>query len=237
MPDSPNGGRAVLQHPYRAASKPLANGSALPGARQAPAQAAPGTDRRRVTIDPVALTKRTALLLPSDLPVEHWHKIGQQLHLITESSAWWLGDWLIYGLEKYPGRYKEAIAKTSLDYQTLRNYAWIARKFPVHRRREGLCFQHHVAVAALPAAEQDIWLERAERGRWPVSELRKRLRALRPRTDGGSAPSHSRIELKIGQERTALWEKAASRASTDLVAWAVSVLDAAARDALEELSE
>jgi hypothetical protein len=97
---------------------------------------------------------RTELRLPADLTVSAWARIGSQITLLSNSSAWWLGDWLVYGRDNFPGRYKQAMTETSLDYQTLRNYAWVAGRFGAPRRRDGLSFQHH-AVAALPAAEQD----------------------------------------------------------------------------------
>lgn len=36
----------------------------------------------------------------------------------------------MYGQAAYTGRYRDAIEQASLDYQTLRNYAWVARRFP-----------------------------------------------------------------------------------------------------------
>ena len=41
-----------------------------------------------------------------------------------------------------------------LDYQTLRNYAWVARRFAMSRRRDTLSFGHHAEVPALPEPEQ-----------------------------------------------------------------------------------
>ena len=95
---------------------------------------------------------------------------------IADSSAWCLGDWLIYGQHLYADRYRHAVAMAGLDYQTLRNYAWIARKFEPARRRAGLAFQHHVEVAALPPQVQDHWLDLAENFRWSRNELRKQIR-------------------------------------------------------------
>lgn len=81
-----------------------------------------------------ALTKRTSLSLPPKISIEEWGHIGRKIFVISESSTWWLGDWLIYGQAHYPDRYMRAIEKTQLDYQTLRNYAWVARRYPVARR-------------------------------------------------------------------------------------------------------
>ncbi|MFD9426223.1 MULTISPECIES: hypothetical protein [unclassified Streptomyces] len=76
------------------------------------------------------------------------------------SSAWWLADWLIHGEATYGWRrYKEAVERTGLDYQTLRHYAWVARRFEHDRRRDSLSFAHHAAVqsnrAALPDSAGD----------------------------------------------------------------------------------
>jgi hypothetical protein len=64
--------------------------------------------------------------------------------------------WLIHGENAYSGRYRDAIEQTSLDYQTLRNYAWVARSLPLSRRRDTLSFAHHAEVARPPECEQDF---------------------------------------------------------------------------------
>lgn len=40
-----------------------------------------------------------------------------------------LGDWLAYGQAVYANRHRTAVERTSLNYQALRNYAWVARQF------------------------------------------------------------------------------------------------------------
>jgi hypothetical protein len=121
--------------------------------------------------DRVLLSGR-GLQLPGQLPFERWLGIGRQLSAISSSAAWCLGDWLAFGEKAYPGRYRQAIEQTSLDYQTLRNYAWVARRFALSRRRDTLSFGHRAEVAALPEPEQDYWLRQAEQHRWPVRQLR-----------------------------------------------------------------
>jgi hypothetical protein len=102
-----------------------------------------------------------------------------QIHLIGDSSQWWLADWLVYGQARFPDRYKQAVAETLLEYRTLRNYAVVARRVDMSRRRDKLSFQHHAEVAALPEPDQDLWLNRAERLGWSLSELRRQLRNAR----------------------------------------------------------
>lgn len=62
---------------------------------------------------------------------------------------------------KYGRRCRGAIAVTGLDYQTLRNYAVVARRFDLSRRRDSLSCQHHAEVCALSDSEQDRWLDLA----------------------------------------------------------------------------
>jgi hypothetical protein len=193
-----------------------------------------GDQRQSVAFRMVA-TNRTTLSLPADTPYEHWKHVGQQIFLVCDSAAWWIGDWLIFGREKYPDRYRRTIEETSLDYQTLRNYAWIAGRFVVSRRRDTLSFQHHVDVAGLPEDEQDLWLARAESAGWSRNELRRQLRASRARRDRtggeppGSEPPGGTLQLSVSPERRERWQSAAQRAQVDLCEWISATLDGAAR--------
>jgi hypothetical protein len=63
------------------------------------------------------------------LDYEAWHELGAKLGVYGNATQWWLGDWLVFGRMKYGRRYKDAIAATRLDYQTLRNYTMVARRF------------------------------------------------------------------------------------------------------------
>ncbi|WP_217554649.1 LmbU family transcriptional regulator [Streptomyces sp. GbtcB6] len=182
-------------------------------------------------------TDRTSLRLPARLPLDDWLHIGHTLREAADSAAWWLGDWLVYGQDRFPERYRHAIDGTALDYQTLRNYAWIARKFPPGRRRAGLSMQHHAEVAALPSALQDLWLDRAAAMTWSRNELRRRIRAgaVSPSPARKSAPEGeaeksepAELRLPVSVERHRRWEAAAERAERDLSDWIFGALDAAA---------
>ncbi|QMU80503.1 hypothetical protein GXW83_23510 [Streptacidiphilus sp. PB12-B1b] len=161
------------------------------------------------------------------MPLTTWVRIGEQLLAVLDSSAWWAGDWLVFGSASYPQRYREAIRSTALDYQTLRNYAWVARKFAPHRRREELSFQHHQEVAALSAEQQDHWLDRSIEHGWSKAELRRRLRADQA---GGGAPSGggARLSLEIPEQRWTVWSRAAEREGQDVAAWLTALADRAA---------
>src|SRR4051794_1179444 len=116
-----------------------------------------GGEDKRLSPRYKAMTRRTSLAFPAPLAMADWLAIGEELFVINDASAWWLGDWLVYGQSRYPDRYKRAVEETSLHYKTLRNYSWVARKFDVSRRHDGLSFQHHAEVAGLSAEQQDAW--------------------------------------------------------------------------------
>jgi len=157
------------------------------------------------------------------LPFEAWMELGQRLGTYSNATSWWLGDWLAFGQMKYGRRYKQAIAATGLDYQTLRNYAVVARRFEPSRRRPDLTFQHHADLCALPDDEQDRWLDRAAAGGWSRNEMRRHLRAA-----GGRPSADEILRLAVAQAQAERWRRAAERSRCAFEAWAVSVLDDAA---------
>ncbi len=178
-------------------------------------------------IDIASSAERTRLSLPDDLTLASWCRIGSQILRLSDSSSWWIGDWLVFGQDKYRNRYKRAMAETSLDYQTLRNYAWVARRFSPARRRAKLTFQHHMEVAALSEEEQDHWLDFALRLGWSRNELRKQVRNS---VDGGSEEEGAdavRLQLQISAERMQRWESEAARLNCSLTDWMTDVLDQA----------
>ncbi|MEU2942610.1 LmbU family transcriptional regulator [Nocardiopsis alba] len=178
-------------------------------------------------------TRRTTLLLPTGMPIDDWEAIGHHIFVISDSSGWWLGDWLVYGQENYPNRYKCAIAATSLDYQTLRNYAWVARKFVPERRREKLSMQHHAEVAGLSLEEQEHWLSQAEAEGWSRNELRRRTQAGAKRTPA----QISSVQVNVRGSRKEHWQKAAESSGMELVDWIGTTLDTAAQHALTSVVE
>ncbi|MEV2250513.1 LmbU family transcriptional regulator [Streptomyces sp. NPDC050147] len=190
----------------------------------------PVEGRARLTPDARMAPRRTGLTLSPGLPLAEWRHIGRQIFVVSDSSAWWLGDWLIYGRKEYPDRYRKAVADTGLDYQTLRNYAWVAGKFEPAQRHAQLSFQHHAEVAGCPAEEREVWLTRAEQGGWSRNELRRRTRTRRDSGGGALAPQ---MQLDLPSDHRVRWERAAAAAGLDLLEWIVRMLDEAAGDPRE----
>ncbi|MFJ3303890.1 LmbU family transcriptional regulator [Streptomyces sp. NPDC086549] len=180
-------------------------------------------------LDGSVLTRRTGLCLPQDFSLAEWKRFGRHLFLISDSSCWWLGDWLIYGQEKYPDRYRQAMKETGLDYKTLRNYSWIARRFPTTERHAKVSFQHHAEVASLEPSERRMWLERAAQEEWSRNTLRQQLRkALSPPADERERQEEVRLQVRTTTERENLWANAAERDGRDLAEWIIINLDRAA---------
>jgi hypothetical protein len=192
----------------------------------------------------VAVMPRTGLEFPSRMSFEKWLQIGRMLSAVYTSSAWCLGDWLVFGESRYNGRYRDAIDRTSLDYQTLRNYAWVARRFPLLRRRDTLSFGHHAEVAALSEPEQDFWLRKAETLSWSRNKLRREVKAsLQERvqdSDGKLASAQTPNEpnaylqtewlglhLKVTVEQFDRCRAMAAQADMSVEAWAIHMLDSA----------
>ena len=168
---------------------------------------------------------RVAMGLPADLPFDRWCSIGQRISTLTDASTWWVADWAAFGEDRYGEKYRDAVAITGLGNQTLRNYAWVARRFDVSRRRDGLSFAHHAEVAALPEAEQEAWLDRAEVEDWSRNELRaelKRPRSLQAESD------RERLRLDVSSDRAERWRKAADARGLELPAWLIRTADRAA---------
>ena len=119
-----------------------------------------------------------------DLARHEWLAVGKRLGGISRCNQWWLGDWVRYGTEKWGEKYTQAAKITGYDPRSLANMASISAAFEMSRRRDDLTWSHHVAVAALPEAEQEAWLDRAAVESFSVADLRTELRAApKRRTD------------------------------------------------------
>jgi hypothetical protein len=124
---------------------------------------------------PVALT-RTSWTPRRELAATDWLRQGCWLGSLGRAVGWWIGDWLRYGNARYGERYAAAERITGYDRQTLMNMAYVASRVELSRRREVLSFSHHAEVAALPAAEQERWLELAGSAGLSVRMLRQMVR-------------------------------------------------------------
>jgi hypothetical protein len=173
-----------------------------------------------------------ALELPLGLAFEDWVRAGHSIARIATASAWWMGDWIVYGERAYGERYRTALEVTPFDYKTLRNYAWVARRFDVSRRRDTLSFQHHAEVAALSEPAQELWLTRAEARGWSRNELRRQLTRARLPERQRHLSRPLALRMDVADRRMQRWRDAAKAEGQDLSEWLIAVVDEAADAAL-----
>lgn len=184
--------------------------------------------------DQAVVLTGTSLQISSDLTYERWVHVGCQLSGVVDSSSWWLGDWLVFGKRQYGDRYQRAIRAAGLRYQTLRNYAWVARRFPVPDRRARLSFQHHAEVASLPVPLREWWLDRAESESWTTKQLRRQIKDGHP----SELSEERRVSLlprfPVTDDRLNWWRRAADQSGANFLNWMTETLDQAAKEALDE---
>ena len=107
-----------------------------------------------------------------------WQHLGETLTRMEGGLLWWLGDWLNYGERSYGEKYAQALDATDYSYQTLANAKWVASRFEFSprgensRRRINLTWSHHREVARMEPADQDYWLDLAEKNHWTKAQLR-----------------------------------------------------------------
>jgi hypothetical protein len=173
------------------------------------------------------LATRVGLRFADTLTFEGWESAGRQILRVTDSSCWWLGDWVAVGRAHFTDRYQQAMEAAGLDYQTIRNYAWVARRFGLSGRRDALSFPHHSAVASLPSREQDYWLDQAESHDWSRNRLRQEIR--RSRNGSKKGPKASVLpRISVTSERISRWRTAAEQMDMSLETWIVANLDSSA---------
>ncbi|MET8100079.1 LmbU family transcriptional regulator [Streptomyces sp. NPDC005236] len=222
----------MMAHPAGQTAGPHGGtATTVPQVTPRPARATASAPRRV----PV-LTTKVGLQMPAKMAYDEWERAGRQLADVLDSSSWWLGDWMVYGKDHYTDRYQRGIRAAGLSYQTLRNYAWVSRRFDLGRRRPALSFQHHAELASMPVADQELWLDRAEQRQWTTKQLRGALRSARQGEQQPAAPAEpGRRRLEVPGSRLEWWHQAAQQLGVDFEQWVMATLDSAAATALEAL--
>lgn len=182
------------------------------------------------------MTSDAGIHLRMGMSFTEWTAVGCRLARVSSASAWALGDWLLFGQRAFGRRYRVALQETNLDYQTLRNYAWVAGRIEPSRRRYALSFQHHAEVAAMTEPEQELWLRRAETKHWSRNELRRQLSVHRAAGQDPD-PSSVVVRFEVTPEAQRRWRQAAASQQLALQDWLRTVADAAASSELTSAAE
>ena len=113
----------------------------------------------------------TEIVVMQDLSFDQWSRLMETLSKMDTAFQFAIGDALCYGETRYGERYTQAIDVTGKEYQTLANYAWVAKAVHPSVRIAGLSWTHHRLVARLPQDEQEWMLKRAHEEKWTLSAL------------------------------------------------------------------
>lgn len=135
----------------------------------------------------------TGMLAQNDPPTfEQWKACGTWLQQSEKALSsrlqmiqFAIGDWLNYG-EKYFKNYREAAKITGFDDGTLRNFAYVARRFELSSRNYAVPFKHYQIAA--PRKDRNEWLQHASEENWSADYLRTRIH------ESTQKPTHEPIE-------------------------------------------
>jgi len=122
---------------------------------------------------------RSDLRITRKLTFDEWDDLGLLVREVEGAVQWWLGDWLNYGQRTYGETYKKARTLTGYDVQTLKNYAWVAKRFTPSLRKDDLPFTHYLYTAGLEDGQASTILDRAAGESWPVERTLTVVRQTR----------------------------------------------------------
>jgi len=126
--------------------------------------------------DPKFVITPTGIEFSEELSFDEWDALGQKLAPVGKSIGFIIGDWINYGENHWGERYKDALERTGLAYQTLAQYSYVARKVQFSCRQEKLGFEHHLVVAKIKdSEEQRYWLDMAVKHKLGKRRLRKSI--------------------------------------------------------------
>lgn len=151
----------------------------------------------------------------ADVSYEDWLAFMGWLRSVGDSRQWMIGDAALIGAAKlatwlgvealnqddFESAYQQLIAATGYSYSSVTKFASMARIYPFVRRRKNaqITYKHHAVLRKLAPAQQDEWLDKAERERWSANELARRLKtntlpAPRPMGDKAAKAFDRKLE-------------------------------------------
>ena len=154
-------------------------------------------DDLRKELEPVALEPSALELLVAletggaadavslTIPGWNWDQyvaVGRFLGEIKRRTSWYIGDLLISARDNFAEEFAQLEASTGLAPQTLLAYMFVCENVTPKRRKQGVPFSCHAAVARLTPAEQTKWLKLCESAGLTYAELRERMKASRKDT-------------------------------------------------------
>lgn len=94
-----------------------------------------------------------------DMSFDQYQRIGRTFQQIKSSLAWWVGDWLNFGDQKFGEAAMQAVDATDKSVETLLKYKAVAARVPKEIRRSDLSWVHHFGVCYIPVEQRGPLLE------------------------------------------------------------------------------
>jgi hypothetical protein len=148
----------------------------------------PEFDHQQLRLDPEAfkivhaladagVVTTVSLEVAADLPYEKRRLIAVYFGEMSRHLQWWVGDLLNDSEARDEHLFSQLAADTGLSEGALSTRMYVCRRVAVKRRRAGLPFSVHHAVASLGARDQERWLKIAEAEQLTSQVLRERIKA------------------------------------------------------------
>ena len=111
--------------------------------------------------------------------IENWLRIGNALQGINIGYQWWVGDWLAFGEAKFADKVEQGMEFTGRTENTLRQWAWTAKRFAPEERTHEVSFGHYHTMASVKNKAPDVamkLLANAEAKGLPVQLVRQQVK-------------------------------------------------------------
>lgn len=181
---------------------------------------------------------KTAIVARRVPTFDEWSEVYYHFEREKLAVPFYVGDIVNIGDEAFHERWTQVTdAFGGLDYNTVANYASVARKVPAQIRREALTFNHHACVAPLAPDRQvqAAWLQRAIDEQLNVKQLRALIRGVDEDEEDGEEVKFTKTTdpAKISDQAIKKTEKLYEHTDEDSV---IALIDTAV-NALKDLKE
>lgn len=135
-------------------------------------------------MNPKWKTTDVGLEITGKLSVREFRQLLRVAGATVNVGPWLVGDAVEYGEHRWGEKYAQYVDETGLSPERIRVCSWVARRYPLPRRRAGLSFEVHRELAYVKDDdEQDELLDRAEEENWTSKEVREWKRNERGETN------------------------------------------------------
>jgi hypothetical protein len=130
--------------------------------------------------------EENGLVIDEGTSFEEWENIGRSLQVVYGAIQWWVGDWILFGLEHYGEMYSQALSETNYAYKSLTTMKSVSDIFRFPLRRKNLSWSHHKAVMYENPEKRDYWLDYAEKNKISCENIVKEINAAKLKEDGSN---------------------------------------------------